>query len=128
MNSVSALRITLKTGANVFGLSAILLLVLPVLFLELLALPESSDLIWSMRMIGITLIALTGNMYVVASSATDSGVMFSGKVMMVAATALGVLTLTIPVSLNWFTLSYAGIGFGFGATYATLLVRATRSR
>lgn len=128
MNSISAIRTTLKIGAIVFGLSAVLLLLLPDVFVDLLALPQSDELSWAMRMIGVTLVALTGNMFVVASTASDSGVTQAAVVMLIAATTLGVLTLLIPVELNLFTSIYAAIGFGFGLTYGTLLLRSKRSR
>ena len=65
------LRIVLRLGASVFGLSAIFLLLLPELFLNLLALPTGADQVWSMRMIAITLVALTGNMLVVSLYASS---------------------------------------------------------
>ena len=128
VNSISAIRATLKTGATVFGLSAVLLLLLPDVFIDLLALPQSDELSWAMRMIGITLVALTGNMFVVASTASNSGVTKAAVVMLIAATTLGVLTLLIPVELNLFASIYAAVGFGFGLTYGTLLLRSKRSR
>lgn len=128
VNSISAIRTTLKIGATVFGLSAVLLLLLPDVFVDLLALPQSDELSWAMRMIGVTLVALTGNMFVVASTASDSGVTQAAVVMLIAATTLGVLTLFIPVELNLFTSIYAAIGFGFGLIYGTLLLRSKRSR
>lgn len=127
VNSMTAIRTTLKTGATVFGLSAVLLLLLPSVFIDLLSLPQSDELSWAMRMIGITLVALTGNMYVVASTASDRGVHRAAQVMLVAATTLGILTLLIPVELNLFTGIYAAIGFGFGLTYGTLLVKLRRA-
>lgn len=128
MNSVTAIRITLKTGATVFGFSAVLLLFLPSVFIDLLALTQSEALSWAMRMIGITLVALTGNMFLVATTATDHGVYRAAIVMMISATTLGALTLLIPVDLNLFTAGYAAIGFGFGLTYATLLMRTNQPR
>ncbi|MFM1905454.1 MAG: hypothetical protein RIT32_250 [Actinomycetota bacterium] len=128
MNLIGRMRLTLKTGATVFGLSAVLLLLLPDFFLELLALESNPELVWSMRMIGVTLIALTGNMYVVVSAAPDAGVTRSAKVMLIAAGGLGILTLAIPAELNWFSIAYAAVGFGFSAMYGTLLLLASRSR
>lgn len=117
-------RTTLRIGASVFGLSAILLIVLPQFFLELLLLDASSDaLVWSMRMIGITLVALTGNMWLNSTNQSDEAVKRVGIVMAVAATSLGVLTLLIPTSLGWFTFIYAGIGFAFGLNYTVCLLR-----
>jgi hypothetical protein len=63
----SALRKTLQAGSIVFGSSAILLVFLPSLFLDLLGLESSEALDWSMRMIGVTVFALGGNMWNSAS-------------------------------------------------------------
>ena len=117
------LRIVLRTGAAVFGASALFLLALPVLFLELLALPTGDDQVWSMRMIAVTLVALTGNMLVVSLYANIKGVRFASRVMQFAAFGLGALTLAVPAELNWFTYLYAAVGFGFSAAYTVLLFR-----
>ena len=117
------LRIVLRLGASVFGLSALFLLALPELFLTLLALPSGVDQVWSMRMIAVTLVALTGNMFVVSLYADLKGVRFSARVMQFAAFGLGALTLAIPAELNWFTYLYAAVGFGFSAAYTVFLFR-----
>ena len=117
------LRIVLRTGAFVFGASALFLLALPVLFLELLALPTGDDQVWSMRMIAITLVALTGNMLVVSLYANIKGVRLASRVMQFAAFGLGALTLAVPAELNWFTYLYAAVGFAFSAAYTVLLFR-----
>lgn len=123
MTKITKLRLTLQTGASVFAVSAILLLTIPALFLELLALQANPSLEWSMRMISITLIALVGNMWSVAKFGTDRAVLFSSRVMAVSATLLGIVTLLLPVPLTLFALAYAGIGFGFGATYLFFLAQ-----
>lgn len=117
MKSVKRTRSVLKTGSMVFGASALLLLLSPGFFNLLLGLQTNQALEWSMRMIGITLVALSGNMFSVSSRGTEDSVIFSGRLMLVCAGALGVLTLLIPASQNWFTISYAGVGFGFSAAY-----------
>lgn len=117
------IRIVLRLGASVFGLSALFLLALPELFLNLLYLPTGADQVWSMRMIAITLVALTGNMLAVSLYASLKGVRFSARVMQFAAFSLGALTLAIPAELNWFTYLYAAVGFGFSAAYTVFLFR-----
>jgi hypothetical protein len=114
---VRGLRWVLRAGAAVFGASAVVLLLAPAFFLTLLALPASADLEWAMRMIAITLVALTGNMAVVSFSATERGVLVASVVMLLAAGALGFLTLMIPADVTWFTVVYALIGFGFSSAY-----------
>ena len=117
-------RKTLRVGAIVFGLSAVLLLVAPEFFLDLLALNSGSlSLVWSMRMIGVTLIALAGNMWVNSRNASDQHVRIVGVVMAFAAAGLGVLTIWIPAPLSWFTVLYALVGFAFGLNYAVCLLR-----
>jgi hypothetical protein len=41
--------------------------------------------------------------------------------MLLSAFGLGVITLLIPVALNWFTVFYAAVGFGFSSAYAWAL-------
>jgi hypothetical protein len=119
----SALRTTLKAGSLVFGASAIFLLLLPKEFLDLLGLSQSQEMIWSMRMIGITLFALAGNMWNNVGQANDLPVGNVAKVMCVSASTLGVLTLLIPGDITWFSYLYAAVGFGFALSYLLHMVR-----
>jgi hypothetical protein len=122
-NAISTIRKVLKTGSIVFGLSALALIAVPAIFNTLLNLQTAPELEWAMRMIGITLVALSGNMYSVSSHGTDKAVLFSGRLMLVSAAGLGAITLLIPTSHNWFTIGYAMVGFGFSAAYAFALSR-----
>ena len=122
------LRYTLRVGASVFGLSAIALILVPSFFLELLGMEVTPPLVWSMVLIGVTLVALTGNMAVVSFTATDRGVQAASVVMMLASGGLGVTTLLIPVPLTWFSIIYALIGFGFSTVYVVGLTRASLAR
>jgi hypothetical protein len=119
----SSIRTTLKAGSLVFGASALFLLAVPNTFLELLGLATSDVLVWSMRMIAITLVALAGNMWNNAQNSSDHGVGMVAKVMCVSATGLGVLTLMIPGEITWFSYLYAAVGFGFGLTYLINILR-----
>ena len=121
--AIKRIRTVLKFGSTIFGLSAVFLLINPRAFLELLNLESSNSLEWSMRMIAITLIALTGNMLSVARFGSETSVVFSAKVMIVSAAALGVLTLLIPADFGWFTIAYAAIGFLFSLAYLSALMR-----
>ena len=123
MSKISAIRLVLKFGSLVFGLSALALVITPSLFNELLGLTPNSSLDWSMRMTGITLVALSGNMFAHSTRGSDESVLFTGKVMMVSAFALGVLTLLIPTDITWFTALYAAVGFSFSAAYTFALLR-----
>ena len=117
------LRKTLQAGSIVFGFSALFLLILPSLFLELLGLDQSEPLQWSMRMIGITLIALAGNMWNNSKQSDNAKVASVATVMCVSAAALGVLTLMIPAELTWFSYVYAAVGFGFAGSYLVGLLK-----
>ncbi len=122
-SKVSSLRLVLRAGASVFGLSAILLIALPRVFTDLLGMMGSNDLDWSMRMIGLTLVALTGNMLVVSLHGSDRGVLVSARVMQIAAFGLGAITLLIPTGWNWFVILYALVGFGFSLAYTIFLLQ-----
>jgi O-antigen/teichoic acid export membrane protein len=115
--STTRVRWVLRAGSTVFGLSAVLLIAAPTLFNNLLGLASTLELEWAMRMVGITLVALAGNMFSVASRGSEASVRFSARVMQLSALALGLLTLMIPAQLNWFTVLYACVGFGFSAAY-----------
>lgn len=110
-------RLVLRFGSLVFGLSAVVLIVVPGFFNALLGLQSTAALEWSMRMTGVTLVALAGNMFAHASRGSDESVRFTGFVMMVSAFTLGVVTLLIPVPLAWFTVTYAIVGFAFSGAY-----------
>lgn len=114
---------TLRAGSIIFGLSAIFLLIAPGLFLELLKLPTTDELIWAMRMIGITLVALSGNMWQNSKLTNAARIKFVARVMFLSALALGLLTIFIPVELAPFTIFYAVIGLGFALSYLINLIR-----
>lgn len=120
---IKRLRTILKVGSTVFGLSALFLLVDPKTFTQLLNLESTASFEWSMRMIAITLIALTGNMLSVSRFGSETSVVFSARVMVVSAAALGVLTLMIPAEFGWFTITYASIGFLFSLAYLSAFLR-----
>jgi len=121
--NVNRLRGLLSLGALVFAASAALLLALPSLFAELLGLATSAELNWSLQMIGLTLLALTGQMFVVSLSASDRGVLWAARIMQVSAFFLGVVTLLIPTGVQWFVILYALVGFGFSAAYTVFLLQ-----
>jgi len=114
---------TLRAGSIVFGLSALFLLIAPDIFLDLLGITSNPEMIWSMRMIGITLIALAGNMWQNSKLNNAAGIAYVGRVMFIAAAGLGFLTIFIPASLTPFAIGYAVIGFGFSISYLINLIR-----
>ena len=114
---------TLRAGSIVFGASALFLLIAPALFLDLLGADNSNPMVWSMRMIAITLLALAGNMWQNAKLNTASSLGFVAKVMFIAAAGLGFLTIFIPNELTPFAIAYAIIGFSFSISYLVNLIR-----
>ncbi len=129
MDKIKYLRRVLLTGSTVFGLSALLLIISPSLFNELLGISSTPELDWAMRMIGLTLVALAGNLMSVSLRGKDTAVIFSARVMAVSAAGLGVLTLLIPIeTLTWFDYAYAAVGFGFSVAYIVGLIRASASK
>ncbi len=129
MDKIKYLRIVLLKGSTVFGLSALLLIISPSLFNELLGISSTPELDWAMRMIGLTLVALAGNLMSVSLRGKDTAVIFSARVMAVSAAGLGVLTLLIPIeTLTWFDYAYAAVGFGFSVAYIVGLIRARASK
>lgn len=124
---VNGIRLTLKTGAFIFGSSALVLVAFPEFFLDLLAIDSTSpSLVWSMRMIGVTLIALAGNMWANSTNSNNQSVMRVGAVMAASAAGLGALTLALPVPLTWFSVAYAVVGFAFSLSYLFFLVQSRR--
>jgi len=122
------LRNVLRSGSAVFGLSAIALIIAPGFFLSLLGLSDSAELRWSMVMIGVTLVALTGMMAVVSTTASDAGVRVASVVMALSAAGLGVATVFIPSSHTWFSVLYAVVGFSFSVAYVVGLLGLARAR
>jgi hypothetical protein len=115
---------TLKGGAVIFGASAIFLLAAPEVFLDLLGFESTPELIWSMRMIGVTLVALAGNMWQNSKlNNSAAGVKFIGRVMFISALTLGALTIFIPADLTPFSIIYAAIGLSFALLYLINLIR-----
>jgi hypothetical protein len=114
---------TLRAGSIVFGLSALFLIIAPGIFLDLLGITSNQEMVWSMRMIAITLVALAGNMWQNAKLNNTAGIAYVGRVMFVAAAGLGFLTIFIPASLTPFAIAYAAIGFGFSISYLINLIR-----
>ena len=117
------MRGVLRLGALVFAISSAILITLPRIFTDLLALPGAANLDWAMQMTGVTIFTLAGLMFVSAQSGTDNTVLWVARVMMVGAFGLGVMTLLIPTGVNWFVILYALIGFGFFAAYLVFLFR-----
>ena len=121
---VQRLRGVLRLGALVFGISSFVLIAVPRIFTDLLGLAGSTEVDWSMQLTGVTVLTLAGVMFVGAQSASDRGVLWLARVMMLGAFGLGVATLLIPSGVNWFVILYALIGFAFSGAYGLFLTRS----
>jgi hypothetical protein len=120
---VQRLRGVLRLGALVFAISSLVLFLAPRVFTDLLGLPGSLSLDWSMQLSGVTILTLGGLMFVIAQAGSTNGVLWAARVMMVGAFGLGVMTLLIPTGVTWFVILYALIGFGFSSAYLVFLAR-----
>jgi hypothetical protein len=120
--NIKVLRGVLLAGAIVFAVSALALLSFPSWFNEQLGFSPSAELDWAMRLIAVTLLALTGNMFVISRLSSSIAVLRSARVMQFSAFGLGAVTLIIPAELNWFNLTYAAVGFVFSAAYTVGLM------
>ena len=107
----------LRAGSLIFGLSAIFLFVAPAPFIKLLGLTNSDSLKWSMQMIGVTVFALAGNMYINSKQTDLNNLKKVAQLMALSAALLGLVTLLIPVTLTWFDYAYAAVGFVFSLAY-----------
>jgi len=121
---VQRLRGVLRLGALVFAISSLVLFLAPRVFTDLLGLPGSLNLDWSMQLSGVTILTLGGLMFVIAQAGSTNGVLWAARVMMVGAFGLGVMTLLIPTGVTWFVILYALIGFGFSSAYLVFLARS----
>lgn len=124
--NIAALKRVLLLGGITFGFSALVLLIVPRSFTDLLSLAGSTELDWAMRMIAVILIALSGNMVVNSLLGTEGAVRWAARVMQSSAFGLGVATLIIPTQLNWFVILYALIGFGFALAYTMYLLQRVK--
>jgi hypothetical protein len=120
---VQRLRGVLRLGALVFAISSLVLFIAPRVFTDLLGMPGSSNLDWSMQLSGVTILTLGALMFVIAQAGSTNGVLWASRVMMVGAFGLGVMTLLIPTGVTWFVILYALIGFGFSSAYLVFLAR-----
>ena len=97
----------------------------PGLFIAALGLHDGGGgLAWAMRMLGVTVFALAGNMFQHSKNALGGSLQVVSWLMCFSAGALGLLTLLIPTRITPFCALYAAVGFGFSLAYLfNLLVR-----
>jgi hypothetical protein len=124
--SARLIRSVLAVGASFFLAAGVLLLFVPDSFAAWIGLEGSDAVAWTLRMLGVALLALGGLMWLVRR-AKDHPVLGAGAVMMVASALLTALTVTLPG--EWTPLRWALLGAGavFALAYLGLLMASRRS-
>ena len=124
--SARLIRSVLAVGASFFLAAGVLLLFVPDSFGGWIGLEGSDAVAWTLRMLGVALLALGGLMWLVRR-AKDHPVLGAGAVMMVASALLTALTVTLPG--EWTPLRWALLGAGavFALAYLGLLMASRRS-
>lgn len=121
-SQATLIRGILGAGSVVFLVSSAVLIVLPTYFGELLGLTTSETSDWALRMMGATLLALSGQMWLVRS-APEITIRRSAAVMIVAGGAMTVFTVIMPADWTIARFAYLGIGLGFLTAYLVALIR-----
>jgi hypothetical protein len=123
--SARLIRSVLAVGASFFLAAGILLFFVPDSFAGWIGLGGSDAVAWTLRMLGVALLALGGLMWLVRR-AKDHPVLGAGAVMMVASALLTALTVTLPG--EWTPLRWALLGAGavFALAYLGLLLASRR--
>jgi hypothetical protein len=116
------IRGILGAGSLVFLVSSVVLIILPTYSGELLGLTTTETSDWALRMMGATLLALSGQMWLVRS-ATEITIRRSAAVMIVAGGAMTVFTVLMPADWTIARFAYLGIGLGFLTAYLVALIR-----
>jgi hypothetical protein len=116
------IRGILGAGSLVFLVSSVVLIILPTYFGELLGLTTSDTSDWALRMMGATLLALSGQMWLVRSG-PEITIRRAAGVMIVAGGAMTVFTVLMPADWTIARFAYLGIGLGFLTAYLVALIR-----
>ena len=129
MDEVRAIRGVLAVGASIFAVSAIVLLVLPAFFAELLGLRSSPELEWALRMMGAVLVALAGQMWLVRR-ADRAAIRGAASVMILGGGLMTLLTVFLPADDGWTLMRWLYLLFGstFVIAYSGLLYWGLRER
>ena len=116
------IRRILAAGSAVFALSAIVLLVAPATFAELLGLEPNSGTDWALRMMGAVLVALAGQMFVVRRS-SERNVRQAAVVMIIGGGLMTLVTLVVPADWTPLRWAYLLFGLSFCLAYVIALIR-----
>ena len=116
------IALVLRTGAVVFALSAVALLLQPQLFLNFIGVTSGNDpalpeLLWAMRMIALSLLVAATMMPVVAAFASERTLRQVASLMVPISGALALLTAFAPGTWPLGRFLYVAIGIGFSLAY-----------
>lgn len=123
--SARLIRVVLSVGALTYVILGLLQLMAPANFAAWIGLASVADTAWTLQIMGATLLALGGTMWLVRR-AGDHPVLGAAAVLAVSGSLMAFLTITLPGS--WTPLRWAllGIGAVFVISYAFLLVLSRR--
>jgi hypothetical protein len=108
-------------GAIVFAVSATVLLIDPTSFLVFIGLTDNESTIWSFRLTGLLLVALSAHMATTSRHAADPAFRRAASVMVLVSGALGALTYMAPGPVTTGRWIFVGVGAGFSALYLITL-------
>ena len=108
-------------GSIVFAISAGVLLVDPSAFVSYIGLTSNESAIWSFRLTGMILVALSTHMATTSRNAGDPAFRRAAVVMILVSIGLAVLTYLAPGTATTGRWVFVGIGSGFAALYLITL-------
>jgi hypothetical protein len=108
-------------GSIVFAISAGVLLVDPAAFVSYIGLTSNESVVWSFRLTGAILIALSTHMATTSRNAGDPAFRRAAVVMILVSIGLAVLTYLAPGTATTGRWVFVGIGSGFAALYIITL-------
>lgn len=108
-------------GSIVFALSAGALLIDPAAFLTYIGVPSNESVIWSFRLTGVILIALSTHMATTSRNAADPAFRRAAVAMILVSIGLGVLTYLAPGDATTGRWIFVGLGSSFAALYLITL-------
>lgn len=116
------IRRILTAGSLVFAVSAIVLLIVPGTFAELLGLNANAGTDWALRMVGAVLVALAGLMLLVRR-APEQTVRQAAVVMVIGGGLMTLATLVVPAEWTPLRWAYLLFGISFCIAYVIALIR-----
>jgi hypothetical protein len=108
-------------GSIVFAISAGVLLVDPSAFVSYIGLTSNESAIWSFRLTGVILVALSTHMATTSRNAGDPAFRRAAVVMILVSVGLAILTYLAPGTATTGRWVFVGIGSGFAALYLITL-------